>query len=440
MTMKPLSRLKRVSASDDAGFSLVEMIVAMLVFALLSASALLILDRSTNLNRSNAMRAVAANLAARQIEIVRSMDTHAIPDGLQTYAMSVEGKPFTVVQSASFVAVNSTTSTCDSVGGGSNISHKRVSVTVSWPAMGTTKPVRSDTLKAVGPAGLDPTKGTLAIRVVDRNSAPVPGATVTLNTGANQLTGDDGCAVFPSLTAATSYTATASLAGYVNKAGGASVMQTTPVVNAGAITRGTVVYLDRPTTASFVFAPAAGHALPSPLPMMMLHEAGVTPATATTRMLNPAVATSLSTLYPFATGYAVWAGRCTSAIDTNATFQAPQGTASVPQTVPVPLAPVSVTVRSKNNTAIAASSPVYALSGTGAGSDPGCPAGETYNLGTTGVDPAAPLQGSLPFGTWRLAVNSTGSTAGMGTATWISAPFTVSRSTTSGAVYIMLTV
>ena len=82
MISRRVRELQRRRAVGDEGFAMVELMVAMVVFALLAAGVLASLNMANATGRGNRLRVVGANLAASQIETVRNTDVSLLVDGL----------------------------------------------------------------------------------------------------------------------------------------------------------------------------------------------------------------------------------------------------------------------------------------------------------------------------------------------------------------------
>jgi prepilin-type N-terminal cleavage/methylation domain-containing protein len=247
----------------DDGFGLMEVVVAMAIFTVFVMAALGLLVRTTDVTRDNGRRNVGTNLALQQVEAVRGLSALAVPDGRQVTTQVVDGIPYTVTQTSKYVSSGASGSAC--TGTSNTLAYKLVTVTVSWANMGNTKPVRSDTLKAVGIGNdvSDPNKGTAAVAVTDASGNPVPEVVVTLS-GRSYTTGEDGCVVFTGLTPGT-YTATANQAGYVGLLNAQTASLTNLGVSAGTIAHGSLFY-DAAKSFNFVFDTPAGTFVP-PLPI-----------------------------------------------------------------------------------------------------------------------------------------------------------------------------
>ena len=251
--------------SDDQGFSLIEVVVAMVIFAVMVTATLGILVKTLDVTKGNAHRVAAANLATKQIEAARSQLAVDIPDGSTSRTEIVAGTTFTITQDASYVLSGSDESLCQNTGG--ELAYKLVTVTVEWPNMGSVQPVRSDTVKAmgVGDEGLDEALGAVAVGVTGATGDPVPGISVTLAPGSRtRTTGSNGCAVFVNLpvgASATEYTASVNQIGFVGPLN-TQYQEIAIDAVAGQIRGGDLRYDRERTLAVQVDAPA-GYSMPS---------------------------------------------------------------------------------------------------------------------------------------------------------------------------------
>nr|WP_231126932.1 prepilin-type N-terminal cleavage/methylation domain-containing protein [Motilibacter aurantiacus] len=203
----------------DDGFTLTEAIVSLVIFGLLASITASLLIGLLSTTKANDQRAVASSLASQQIEAVRGQDALAIADGLTSARSTVNGTTYDIRQTANFVSSGEATSLC--AGTGSSLAYKLITVEVRWPDMGSTQPIRMDTLRALGLGSdaLDPEKGTLAILVKTPKGRPIGDAVVSLSPGAlTRVTGSDGCAVFTGVTPG-SYFPTVSKAGHISREG-----------------------------------------------------------------------------------------------------------------------------------------------------------------------------------------------------------------------------
>lgn len=123
----------------DAGFSLVEVLVALTLFTIVAVSSSVALVNSTKYAESMDNRVVAAGLATAQITFARTMAVPA-PAGQPANPPLTSGTYTTVRNGATFTVVRTVTLTCA-------VNHKRlITVKVSWTGIGA--PVYADTVRA----------------------------------------------------------------------------------------------------------------------------------------------------------------------------------------------------------------------------------------------------------------------------------------------------
>ena len=430
----------RDGTARDAGFTLIEVIVAFALFLGMVAASLVILSSAQSATRDSSRRTTASNLAARELSITAdafnsgvrgptTIDTGTVvnpdqlPGGTAGGPLVVDSVDYTVVRKATWSSVGSTAaSTCDE-GTSAELAYLRVRVTVTWPG-GEDNPVTMTSI-------LTPAKGTyftdsdghIGLKVIDRNGDPRVGQSVSL-TGPESDTGvtdENGCVLFPFLTAGT-YTLKLTDAGYVDIKG-QSPSTTTAAVVAGQIWHGTVSW-DRSATITAKLTAPTGFTLPEGLttattanqtgvPIMLgnsgLQPNGVAPAASTTGLATVQV----KTLWPYPAGYEVWPGKCLDNDPENPTYT-PAGVRAGPvttdpgttATVDVPLVGISV----KNTSGSARA--VMAIQAT----DASCTSAGTFASTSYGAKVliASALAGgataktALPYGVWSLyAASST---------------------------------
>lgn len=380
---------------DDRGFTIMEVVVAMSVFAVFVAASLGVLMRTTQTTHGNLRRTAATNIALRYIEAARGANVFAIPTGRVTTTETMGNLSFTVTQNARYVPATNSGSVC--AGTANTLAYKLVTITVTWPNMGAIKPVRTDTLKAVGIGknGVDPSKGSLAIEVVGSTGTRLPGVTVSISNGQSMNTDDDGCVVFTNLPPAT-YTASVNTMGYVSTAN-RQAHTTSPIgVSAGTMARGSVYY-DTARTLNIAFGAPAGATIVSGWSV---------------RLGNTYIA---ETVYPTCTG-GVAAQGCVTALPTTVGADL-QARALYPETYTVNAklgtcsAPVSVDVRPVTATPPTATLPVAAptirvqVAGT-------ITAGRSFTVSGCGYSTSvsSTVAGStlmLPYGTWTFTIPAT---------------------------------
>ncbi|TYL46420.1 hypothetical protein FXB39_13590 [Nocardioides sp. BGMRC 2183] len=394
----------------DGGFTLIEVIVAFGLFVALVSASLVLLSWTQRTARDNTYRTTALNLAARELAItsdafnslLRGPETIAINQvtnanplagGTAGQPLTVDNVPYTVRRVAQWSAVGSAAaSTCDD-GTSEELAYLRVHVEVTWPGGGS--PAEMDTV-------LTPLKGTysvndghIGVKVIDRDGQPRGGQSVTINGPSGTKTAqtaDDGCVLFAFVTPG-SYTVTLDSTGYVDLAGAKRSVRTV-TVTPGQLWRGSVSY-DSAASVAARFVTADGYALPSNnnLPLMFSTSAG------TVERAGTGNARTITDLWPHASGYEVWAGRCLDNDPVNTGGAREPVVASDPAvttTVDVPLAPLTVRRGSGSATVTATSKPSV--------DNPKSPCSTmTITLGST---TGGTLKTSLPYGRWSIRVGS----------------------------------
>jgi prepilin-type N-terminal cleavage/methylation domain-containing protein len=394
------SRRPNVSSGDE-GFTLMEAVVAMTVFAIMVAAVLGIVIKITDVAGSNDRRVVAASLANRQIESVRGQSALDIPDGGETRTEDVGGTTYTIEQTANYLPPDATTSVCES--SSSELAYKLVTVFVTWPNMNEVQPVRADTLIAVGigDEGLDETKGSVALAVIGADGAAISGVTVTLSPGSSSVTtGTDGCAVFTDLDEDT-YTASADMTGYVGVQNTQLATVSSIGVTAAEIARATMVY-DTDRSVTLEVGGPGGYTMPAGVPLTLRD-------TYVDAMQYPTCSgtgTGCITGFPgearylFPATYEAWAGSCSDAQVATTFDLSDESADGSTTTVELGSALVDVQVSGVST----AGRTVYAVHDKeAAGAMPYCPMGKSYTLPTSEVGGVGVL---LPYGEWTFSLTS----------------------------------
>lgn len=396
---------RRDTTADD-GFTLVEALVAMMLFSVLSFTTAGVLLNTLGVGKGNAARVAAANLAAEEISRVRQLRAVDVPDGATTVTPSpvVNGVPYTVVRTANYVAADSSTSPCTGPASSSSVklAYKLVTVSVTWPGMGSVRPVRQDTLLSlgIGFAGVDSTTGTGAIGVTGADGAPRSGVTVALSDGSTRTTGLDGCAVFTGLNPSTVYTATVDQPSWVDRTGVRRA--TTPAfsVTASGIRRSALSY-DTAGALAMTLAGPEGLAPPPTLGVTLassnfpsLERPFLECASGVVHQCVAGTPRTAARLFPGQ--YAAWAGTCADARP----VQAATATVVSGQTasVTLPLAGARVTV--VNNGGVPTGGyTVYAVR-----QDDGVCLAHSWPMSSSSASTQAL---ALPPGRWTFALNPT---------------------------------
>lgn len=409
------SGLKGVAAQDagrarDAGFTLVEVLAAMVVLAILATSIMIVLGQSLQASRTSRQRVAAANLVAAQMDILRNAPVASLAVGSTTVMPApVDGVQYTLNQTVRWSS--STAAETDTCSGPGTTLFKRVSITATWDAMGNVKPVRSDTVITPSIGDVNGNAITIPVRVRDSRNKPRPGVQVSLLKSASlvsaQFTDEYGCVVFANVTPG-SYNATltsSSSPATVDYQGAISHSESVGTSTAGTWLTTKDILWD--TSATLTLTPTdadAQHKVPAGVGATIANTnfAGNPPQKA---FAAAGASVSAAPLFPFTSGYDVWAGTCPDADPQ----QAGGGRASSPSLTPGGTLAINLKTQAVDVKATTAGGaampgrPVQALHAAAVG----CSA-QTYDLGVTDAQGFAKF--ALPYGTWTFRVKRTNNT------------------------------
>ncbi|WP_295127505.1 prepilin-type N-terminal cleavage/methylation domain-containing protein [uncultured Leifsonia sp.] len=317
--MNAQHRLRRTAHdSRDQGFTLIEVLVAMMVFGILSVLVAYLLTSAMTITRSNRSSEVAANLAAQAIDQARSAtNVFSVVSGVTT--TTVDGTTYTVTKSAGWLTNTGTASDCGTSG---LLQNKTLNVAVTWSGMRTgASPVQASTLLApAGPIN-DPTTGTIIVHVRDASGVGVAGVpigvavdgSVSPNTGttvspAPSATDVDGCSYVLKVVPG-SYIVTIGTAGD----GRISSDQQQPLKLSVPVTAGQSSVLDKQydtaATPKLTLAPGAPATTMFPTNLTVTYvPQGDAYTTRVTTATVSGVTTTSTLLFPFSSGYQAFAG------------------------------------------------------------------------------------------------------------------------------------
>ncbi len=398
------------AAPRDEGMTLIEVIVALALFLVVTGAVLKMLGGAITLAAEDRYRMVATSLAARELEITRDafssrgrgpttittdqvVNPDPLPDGTPGAPLVVDDVPYTVTRTAQWAQTGSAAaSTCDD-GGTEELAVLRVKVEVTWPGLGDRPPVEMDTVMAPSKGIYSTSTGHLSVRALDATAAPVGGLTIRIaGPGGTRtsVSAADGCAVFGFLTPG-SYTVDTTATGLVTPDGTTSK---TVSVQSGLLTRTTVQY-DTAARVRIEYQTVAGHTLgASGFPVTLTHSRFSTGQRTLTGTVSAGVQ-QLTAVWPDPAGYGLWAGACADSDPSKSARPVPLVPAEAGETatVQVPLASVALTGGGSGKTVTATRA-----------ADATCPAGATITLGTTSS--AGALKTALPYGAWTLRTSS----------------------------------
>ncbi len=413
--MDPRSRL-------GDGFTIVEVLVAItiLIGALLGAA--LLFENAIVVSGNTRNRVVATNLATEAMEQVRGLAADptkfsSIPQGQTVFAgaaQKVNGIQYTVTQNVQFVGQNSTQSSCDSPGSNSG-QIMQVQELVTWPAMNGTKTVKEVTLLAPPVGAYSASTGSIAAKVSDSTGAASQNISVQVvgPVTQTQQTTTEGCAFFAFLPVGT-YTVT------VIEGTGVGDQEVLAPSQTASVSVGQTASLPFSyDTAGTITVSGWSPATPPPatnIPISVVNS-GLQPYS---QYSFPAGTTSLTPLYPYASGYTVFAGNCT---DNNPLGKDTNRTLFYPSAAPVPisLAPggtasttvslYTLSLNAQNSAAVAVAGGTATASETtglpvpySAVCTSGTATGTAPTLGLVTTDAAGNSVTALPLGHWTVTV------------------------------------
>lgn len=419
--------------SDDAGISLIEVLVAMLIFAVIAVGVGYGIVTSLYLSNDARSREVATNLAAEEIDLARSAgDVFSVLDRDTTVLQN--GTTFTVRRATDWETSSGADGNCGS--GGGQLRYRHVNVTVTWDSMRASTPiVRADSALAPGSRINDPTLGTILVSVLTAAGSGAAGVSISavpgvVPNGAQALTvappatDAQGCSYLLKVKPGT-YDVSAVRPNYVDK-NQATTSRVTVGVAAGAAASVSFAYdLAGTITANYATNVVTGTTLlPSDLHTTWRSTyAAYTPphiGVATTRTFR---------LHPFASGYQVFAGTYVAPTPTIPATPATQGCVSVDPAAWITPAPdgaigqaaAQVATLPGGGASVDVPLGVFTVSGLAgqyvravslpAGAtpgDPGCALATVYNFGPLPAGATAQL--GLPFGSFALFFGPTSGT------------------------------
>jgi prepilin-type N-terminal cleavage/methylation domain-containing protein len=370
----------------DDGFTLVEVMVALVLFVALSTATVTILIQAMRTVRENSQRVIAANVARSQLEYLRRLGTNGITLGLTTTAAPGISSDYQVRSTAQWVGLGQQSSACSAAQPGQ--AYVRVTVDVTSPDLAA--PVTVNSIIAPSTAVSSSGTGAAAISVIDQIGAPVSdvvvrGVDTTHPTNAfTYTTGDDGCIFVPGLTPSASLVVT------ISRSGAPPFVSMTPTGTSQTVAI-SASSLAKPT---FYFAQSSGitfdgdrpeYPLVTGFPVSWkLNETGASVQAGT-------IGQSVSGQWPSTAGFTAWAGDCADAdpevyASTRQTFGFVPGTDTG---VVLDVRPVKL----RGITADTAVTATHVGGGAGCTSTP-LPLGRTDSKGI--------LKVGLPNGTWQI--------------------------------------
>ncbi|WP_029287153.1 prepilin-type N-terminal cleavage/methylation domain-containing protein [Cellulomonas sp. HZM] len=420
---------------SDEGVTLVEVVVAMFIFALVSTGIIYGLISVKILTRDSRARQVATNLAAGEIDLVRdTSDLFTLLD--RDRDVSLNGDTYHLHRATQWVTDPNQDLSCGA-GSTTSLRYKRVNVTVTWDGMRQgAQAVRADTLVQPAQKINDPSKGTIIVSVMGydgtgRGGVSVSAAPSSPPNGALALaaapspTDAQGCSYILKVMPG-NYDVTIGKASYLDPAQSASSTRTVGVSAGQAV----AVQFEYDQKATFNAQYAANYT-PAGSETLRVPDQPTTTFTNTygTFVSTPsssALLTRAIDRYPFASGYDVFAGACASSdpvawpSTTSGGFtwtgERQPAVAAVPGgsvATPVNLGIVKLSLGS-----IGTGRYLKAVSTTppGGSDDPGCSSTTTYTFGAAQLPSNGNVTIALPYGSWLLYYGTGSASSGWTTA------------------------
>jgi prepilin-type N-terminal cleavage/methylation domain-containing protein len=393
--------LRARSARDESGFTLVELVMGLMIFSLVATGIAASMTSSLNVTRQSRNRSIAANLAAQEMDTVRSTTFTSLPVGLVTSSQSVDGVPYTINRESEWIPQDASTGPCQAPLGSTPV-FLRVGVNVIWTDMGGVSPVRSETIVTPPVGTFDPNSGHIAVSLLDGNAQPVSGVLVTATGPGSpppQTTTSDGCAFF-AYQPAGAYTVALSRSGYVDDQGVTNPAKSV-TVGVGTTIPAQFSYDDAATlqlnmVGNTGFAPPSGvqvtiantHFVPSGVKSY--------PGTGNPRQITG--------VFPWGDGYSAWAGNCADADPEGESSPSVPYYPGAVRPDPIETLPGSLSIGTilMPEVRVNAGAPGRVVTAVHAAA-PGCLSGSTLTLGTSGG--SGFVNAALPYGTWNIKVN-----------------------------------
>lgn len=413
-----IERRLRVARDAEGGFTIIEVLVAMTIFAIIAAGAALGGASTLYLSQDNRSREAALNLANQALDAARSTKDVFTLDN-DSFVQAIGSQQYTVSRSTSWINSDGTDNTC---GAGTGVlAYKRIAVTVSWSSAAAPKQksVVLDTLVSPSAAVSSATASTIVVGVKTATGGPNQGVGVlitALSGGAKALpaqpaaTDGNGCSYALGVTPGT-YRITITKAGNVDPDGTSAPFYDITTTTGGIGNK------------TFTYDQGLNVVVGAPLNL-----AGKTaklPTSMTTTFRNSTsntktFSTNSMTLFPYPDGWTAIAGSytstCTDVDPTAWTTPTPTNLTFSPNVFADPANPATPGFNPTSTTAVTARAPMgifdVKMSGldtvlvatvkntTASNGDPGCSPSTTYTF--TGLTSVAATTVALPYGSWTL--------------------------------------
>jgi Tfp pilus assembly protein PilV len=296
---------------NQRGFALIEVVVSAALLMVVATGVMAGIDGSAAVSGRTEARTQSSSLAQQDQDRMRGMPTAQLIHYTATRTVPVAGVNYSVYSQAIWIRDANDTTSCTTPQDDNSGDYLKITSRVKAP--GPEPPVQLDSLLSPPQGTAISTQGTLALQLTDQAAAPVVGQSVSI-TGPNNMTvvtNDAGCAVFGLVDAGT-YQVTFSRTGWVDPGGVSSVVMPTSVT-AGSTNLLTHSYAQAGTIHATVDTAVGGTVSASAAKALTVVNGGTPNGTVTFAAVPATGASTFDVaVYPFPTGYGVWAGGCTS--------------------------------------------------------------------------------------------------------------------------------
>jgi prepilin-type N-terminal cleavage/methylation domain-containing protein len=412
-----IGRLEQRRAFGDsaAGFTLVEVIAALAVFALGAIAVVGALTMTGKLSRTNRQRVEASSVAQQQLNLVREQVKSSVTDpiGRTVTTMQVGSTTYTITKDTNWTSLGQSGNDCAVGALAGSVAYQRVAISVTWP--GGTAPVTDDTVVTPPANVLSADTITIPVQLVTGGLSPLANQTIKLTptaggTTTSQVTDSYGCVVFAQLPPGL-YKVEVNSPGYVDTLGVTDHVEQDGQSSPGIVPVVRILY-DAPASLTVnpvctgpVVCSFATYAAPSSGFKYTLLQSGWSGGSAAIAA-NGTSPTTMSPIFPFtaSTGgsYSGFSGTCTDANRSNTVATSAQPAADANGSINVPLASATF-VFTRSGTPVTMSNATI----TAADTSGGCT--ETYSWTGRTINGSSGVPLSIPYGsfTWTLKSGST---------------------------------
>lgn len=401
-----ITRRLRDARESEEGFTVIEVMVAMTIFAIIAAGIATGIVGSLVLSKDSRAREIASTIAMNDIDTLRDADSlfDVVSD---TQTVRSGDMAFTRERAVTWTRSSGTSNACGT--GTGTLAYKAVTETVSWSSSHSSSGSQSFTMStAIAPLSNinSDTTGSILIGVSDASGTGVPGITPTI-TGPSGVavpaTNVEGCTYVTGVATGT-YTVKVSRAGYVDGAQ-QSPSEQSVIVAAGSSGAAAFTY-DAAANYAVQYGNAKNVAatLATNMPATLIN-----PTSGTVALTNSA---SSASLFPYTAGYRAVAGTFTadasgtasptSCVNTEpgswvtANAAGRKGVPSQPSASPLKAQTGALTLKGLTTGQYITAKTITPVTGSG---DPGCALGMTLTFPKlTGTTTTL----ALPWGTWKL--------------------------------------